>query len=990
MRECLKDEVIYRTSRSSGPGGQHVNKTETRVELLWNPHLSRCLDDRQKSLLIKRLGTRLTGEGILIMTSGTSRSQYQNKKEVTERFLTMVARCMVPRKSRIPTRPTGSSREKRLKDKKYRGEIKKLRGKLPAVAALACLLTGFPIHSQNLDSLLHNKRIYMAVDIGESPVPKIDGELDDGIWSLGEWHGSFTQQQPVGGAPGTEHTYVKVLYDHSNLYVAIICQDSEPERIRDIFDRRDAISGDMTGIAIDSYLDRRTAFEFNLSAAGQKMDLKHLGDYQWDFNWDGVWDGATSPCDSGWIAEMRIPFSQLRYADQTDHVWGMHVWRWIARKFEEDQWQYIPKEAPAMVYLFGNLEGIKNIRGSRQVEFLPYGSGAVEKTAGEGWQKFRPNAGVDAKVGISSDYTLDLSINPDYGQVEADPSVLNLTAFETFFEEKRPFFMEGNDIFDFELDGDIPYYSRRIGSAPLNPLPEGPGNVTSIPRNSTILGAAKLTGKSSGGLNVGLVNGLTAKEYALLEDGEGNEKELLVAPLSNYMATRVKKEFNEGQTIAGAMFSMVNRLSRDSLLDAQMPDAAVSGGVDFLHYWNNRNYFFEMKAIGSRLQGTPASISLRQQSHVHRYQRPDADYLEVDSLSEQLSGHGGLVQVGKKGGNLNFSLVGQYRNPGLDLNDMGYIREADFFGSYANVSYAVNEPGKWIRNYEVALAHEAKWSFGKENIVNDAGINFEMMTNSHWSFSAGYEYSFSHLDTRELRGGPSIRIDGQHRSSLFLSSNGALDLSGHAGMHYQAYAFDGSGEWILHGGLTWLPVRKVKLGGDITFDQTRYHQQYVETILTSGDPEYMVGRIDRQTASLTFRWEVYFTPELSVQYYGSPYFSTGIYDEFKRVSQGSAWNWEERVESVQTEFDPETNNYSFMRGGETLGFGNPDFSFMQFRSNLVLRWEYKLGSTLYLVWAHDRSGWENLYHPVGEITGDLFGIEGNNVFMIKLNFWFSV
>ena len=210
----------------------------------------------------------------------------------------------------------------------------------------------------------------------------------------------------------------------------------------EIFDRRDEISGDMTGIAIDSYYDKKTAFEFTLASSGQKMDLKHTGDYLWDFNWNAVWDGATSKIDSGWVAEMKVPFSQIRYANQEKHLWGMHVWRWIYRRQEEDQWQYIPLQAPSAVYLFGKLEGVENIRSARQVEFLPYVLSSIAKPAnGDGYDPLKFNGGLDAKVRISSDYTLDLSINPDFGQLEADPSVLNLTSFETFYEEKRPFFL---------------------------------------------------------------------------------------------------------------------------------------------------------------------------------------------------------------------------------------------------------------------------------------------------------------------------------------------------------------------------------------------------------------------------------------------------------------------------------------------------------------------------------------------------------------------
>ena len=862
---------------------------------------------------------------------------------------------------------------------------------LPFLILVSLFLSGKQLHAQNLDSLLSNKRVYHTVHIGDLPLPKIDGELDDEIWKLGEWHGDFTQQQPVGGVEGTENTYIKVLYDRSNLFVAIVCQDSEPGLIRDIFDRRDALNGDMAGIAIDSYFDKRTAFEFNLSAAGQKMDLKHLGDYLWDFNWNGVWDGATSKSDTGWVAEMKIPFSQIRYADQEQHVWGMHVWRWITRKAEEDQWQYIPKEAPAMVYLFGELQGVENIRGSRQVELLPYASAMLEKQAGnEAFDPFRPNAGLDAKVGISSDYTLDLTINPDFGQVEADPSVLNLTSFETFYEEKRPFFLEGNDIFDFELDGDIPYYSRRIGSAPVFPDSYDSREISEIPNLTTILGAAKLTGKSSKGLSVGLVNGLTAEEFAVAGDTVGNEEKIQVAPMSNYLSSRVKREFKEGNTIVGGTFSLVNRISADSAIHELKPTSAVSGGLDLLHYWNNKNYYFEVKSIASQLQGSQQAILQEQVAHTHRYQRPDADYLILDSLREQLTGHGGLIQVGKKGGTLNFNLMGQYRSPGLNLNDMGYMRQADFIGQGTEISYEMNEPGSWIRNYTIKLNQKAQWSFGGENTYNKAGSEFTLMNNSLWQFYVSYHYDFSHLDTRELRGGPALRIDGEHQVASLVTTNPSKDFAGIWGFHFNAYGVDDSRQAVLYGGFNWTPFRKLKFVVRASVNNRRYHQQYADILEGAQETLYLVGHIDHRTASFTFRGELFFTPELSLQYYGSPYYSVGAYDDFKRVDQSGSKDISRRLEPLDVTYDSELNSYSFDHNSETWSFGNPDFSFMQFRSNLVFRWEYKLGSTLYLVWAHDRSGLESLHNPISDIAGDLFGTKGNHVFMLKLNFWFSV
>lgn len=847
------------------------------------------------------------------------------------------------------------------------------------------------IKSQNIDSLLNNKRVYNAKSIGSYPSPKIDGLLDDKIWVLGKWQSDFTQQQPHGGSKATEKTYVKVLYDHNNLYVAIICHDKDPGKIRDIFDRRDGRSGDMTGIAIDSYFDKRTAFEFSLSAAGQKLDVKHLGDTQFDINWDAVWDGATSRNDTAWIAEMSIPFSQIRYTNQEEHVWGMHVWRGISRKHEYVNWQYIPVEAPAMVYLFGELKGVKNIRNSRQVEFLPYALSSIVNNKGKsGTDPFKFNGGIDSKVGISSDYTLDLSINPDFGQVEADPSVLNLTAFETFFEEKRPFFMEGNEIFDYEIGGDIPYYSRRIGSAPSFPEKYHSWEISEIPDRTMILSAAKLTGKSKKGLSVGVVNGLTAREFGKATKESDLEKEIEVAPLSNYMVSRIKKEFQEGNTIVGGVFSLVSRISGDSVSTELLPSSAITGGFDLLHQWRNRNYFLKVKAIASQLDGSQEAILKKQLTHNHLFQRPDANHIEVDSLMERLSGHGGLISVGKKGGKWNYKLQGQYRSSGLNLNDMGYIRQSDFFGQRFEISYNMNVPKKWIRSYTLQLYHEALWSFGGENTGNQLGINFKSLNNKLWRLNMTLRYDFSHLNIRELRGGPGLRNDKQTSIGISVTSNRAKDLYGSVEFRHVAFGVENSSQDFLQLGVTWFPLRKLKISGFADLDQREYHQQYVTTISGNTTDQYIVGNINRHTTSFTFRGELFLTPELSLQYYGSPYYSVGKYDSFRRVDQASSKDINNRLEYLDVSYDALSDNYIFERNSETLSFGNPDFSFMQFRSNVVFRWEYKLGSTLYLVWSHDRTGWQSEYNPVRDITGDLFKIKGNHVFMVKLNYWFSV
>ena len=859
------------------------------------------------------------------------------------------------------------------------------------VAALCMLQIQQDLSAQDIDSLLNNKRIYNSLSIGELPVPKINGVLDDEIWHLGEWKSDFVQQFPHSGQPATEQSFFKILYDHSNLYIALVCQDSEPDKIVDKLGRRDSRAGDIAGIALDSYFDKRTAFEFSITVAGQKMDVKHLGDWDFDYNWNAIWDGATSRTDTGWIAEIKLPFSQIRYANEEEHIWGLHFYRVLSRKQEASSWDPIPREAPSTVFLFGELHGVKDIRTSRQVEFLPYAlASASYAPESDNPKPFDFNAGLDAKVGISSDFTLDLSVNPDDGQVEADPSVLNLTAFETFFEEKRPFFLEGNDVFDFEMDGDIPYYSRRIGSAPSfsNPYPDL--EVSDIPRQTIILGAAKLTGKSKKGLSVGLVNGLTARASGVATDETGIEKEIEVAPLSNYMATRVKKDFKGGNTIVGGVFSMVKRISPDSSSSLLLPNNALSGGLDLLHYWNNRNYYLQVKTIASQLNGTSDAILEKQLSNSHLYQRPDAEYIEVDSMREHLGGHGGLIRLGKNGGQWNFHLQGQYRSPGLDLNDMGYIRTSDFLSERSEVSYEMNEPKNWIRSYYLELFQEAEWSFGAENTGNRVGLNFLIRNNALWSLRINSSYDFSSLDTRELRGGPALRIDPVYEGGFYLGSNMTKDLSATLIYQYSALGMAHSRASMGILSVAWLPVKRLKISGTASLNQRNYHQQYVSTIPGNSSTEYVIGNIDHHTTAFTFRTELYLTPEMSIQYYGSPYFSVGQYDEFSRVNQSQAREINDRLELLDLVYDPVQNSYSYNYNSETFQFSNPDFSFMQFRSNLVFRWEYKLGSTLYFVWSHDSSEWESAYNPISDIVGDLFGIKGNHVFMVKANFWFSL
>lgn len=843
---------------------------------------------------------------------------------------------------------------------------------------------------QLIDSLLNNKRRYTTVRLEEGLAPRIDGFLNDECWNKGIWSGGFIQRQPFGGKPATEETLVKVLYDHGNLYVALLCLDREADKIRIRPDARDAFSGDFAAIAIDSYFDKRTAFEFALTAAGQKLDQKHLGDFELDKNWNAVWKGKVSVNDSSWIAEMMIPFSQLRYSRKDEYVMGLHFSRSINRKSELSNWDYTPKTAPARVFLFGELDGISNIMHSRQIEFLPYVLSSVERRGiTNAFDPLAISGGVDAKIGISSNYTLDVTVNPDFGQVEADPSVLNLTSYETFYQEKRPFFLEGNDVFDFSIDGNSVYYSRRIGSPPSFPGTYRSIDVSDIPSFTTIISSAKLIGKNAKGLSVGVLNGITLEEYgkATIPGIDGVQR-LPVEPLTNYFTSRLKKELNEGQTIFGGAISSVNRFFNDTLTPGIVPESSQTGGLDFIHYWNKRTWYIEAKTVGSIISGDTESMLRTQMSHSHRFQRPDAGHLDIDSSASRLIGNGSLLGFGKKGGNFRFNLTGQYRTPGLNLNQMGYMSDADIASGTSGISYEMNRPNRIFLDYTAGIVHNAGWSFGGENILNRTTLSYDSRFRNFWGLKIRYLISYTVLDTRALWGGPALRNDLNKDLTFSVNTNTSKDLSAAAEIRYGNSNDMISRNRGVKSEVNWLPGKRIKLNIGASYTESKNNQQYIQTI--NGDsPDYLTGLIDRKILEMVFRGDVFISPELSIRFYGSPYYSAGRYSGFKRVNEAGAHKLTDRFEMLDLTYDDQNNSYNYLLNGNSVSFENPDFSFLEFRSNFVFRWEYKLGSTIYFVWANAKTIRRDEYNP-GSITEDLFNVAGDNVFMIKFNYWFSL
>ncbi len=869
--------------------------------------------------------------------------------------------------------------------------------KYSLLVAVCMCTTGINLFAQVIDhynlssdSLVNfhasQKKSYSATRLNEKP--KIDGRLNDVCWAKGNWSGGFIQQQPLQAQNPSQESEICVLYDDKNIYVAIKCHDTEPGKIRSILSRRDEFGGDMAGIAFDSYNDNRSAFEFNLSAAGQKVDLVHLDAYEWDVNWDAVWDGKSQVGDSMWTAEMRIPFSQLRFAKAEEQVWGMHVWRWIDRFQEEDQWKLIPIDAPEMVYLFGELNGIKGIDPKRKFEFLPYANAKFSPNT-ELNEKSEFGFGLDGKIGLSSDFTLDYTVNPDFGQVEADPSVLSLSSYEVFYDEKRPFFLEGNNILDYSMGRDLMFYSRRIGRAPIYVPSVSVDETLSTPDNTSIISAVKVTGKSKKGLSVGVVQSFTANEEATIKREAGNT-DVSVEPFTSFFVGRLKQDFNKGNTVLGGMLTSTIRDINDEHLEF-LPKSSLAGGIDFQHNWKNRKYFLDMKGFFSQIEGSELAISRLQRSPQHNYQREDASHLDYDPEKTSLFGHGGEIEGGKRSG--KFRAIGSFswRSPGIDFNDMGYLRQADFIKEELELRYQVNEPKGILRNYWFRFQQKHEWSYGGESTKEELGLRASLRFTNLWSLNLNFERDYNVFDTRELRGGPKLFIDNLWEAQYYLQTNASKDLHFLIGTTFIDYDDGISERYFNTFRSRWQINDRLSISARLDFDKVKNHHQYANRVsLQDGSTGYLVGTLERRTLDAQLRLEYFVTPELSIQYYANPYASVGKYDDFRRVVDGDNKDLSQRYLSLVPTSGNNVHNFNEASGDE-YSIYNPDFDYQEFRSNLVARWEFRPGSTLYLVWNTSGINVDQMYRAsVSDSFGDTFGLNTDNVFMIKFNYWFSL
>ena len=868
-----------------------------------------------------------------------------------------------------------------------------------------------------------------AARVAPAARPALDGRLDDAAWALASPIGGLMQRDPQEGAPATERVDVRILYDAEALYIGARLFDSSPQAIIRRLGRRDVNThSDEFRVLLDSYHDRRTAFEFIVNAAGVKRDVL-LGDdggYS-DDSWDAVWEAATAVDSLGWSVEMRIPLSQLRFSGASVQVWGVRFERWIQRKNELDMLPLVRKTESGVASHFADLQGLQDLPAPKRVEVLPYvvGRGHYDTPDSpsdpfDHGSAYLGNVGADLKYGVSSNLTLDATVNPDFGQVALDPAFVNLSAFEVQLEEKRPFFVEGGNIFGFAGNGnglaklsDRPqyFYSRRIGQPPQREVSLEDSQFVDMPPNSTILGAAKLSGRRANGWSVGVLDAVTAREWATVFDAKTALRQSHeVEPLTNYFVGRLKRDLRHGNTTIGFVATAVNR-DLDTTALNMLGSAAYTGGVDFFHRWGHNTYTLAASLGGSYIRGDTAAINAAQQSSSRYYQRPGAKSFRYDSLRTSLAGTTGDVFLNRVGGAWNWSVAGEFVSPGFEVNDLGFQERVDRISAELKGRRRWSRPGKVFLHAVTELSLDRGWNYDGDAIERKVGMYAFGQFRNFWIAEVTASYSGGAIDDRLTRGGPLARTP----PSWYASADGYTDDR----KRVSAYAFAGvthdtAGGWSLDllPKLTLRPSSAVSLSVAPGYFTGRFAAQYVTQV---SDPtaagtlgaRYVFAELVEHQVSATLHVNATFSPTLSFQLYAQPFTFTGAYRGFKELQARKTFAFSTYGRdngSTVTPGDPAVcggAGPAQCSGVDPDGPGpapefalyNPDFRTRSLSVKAVWRWEYRPGSTIFFAWTHSRSGYfpyDASFDVARDLGRELFHDRPTNVLLVKFNYWLSL
>jgi hypothetical protein len=843
----------------------------------------------------------------------------------------------------------------------------------------------------------------------------LDAKLDEPAWQTAQAATEFTQSWPNPGKPPTENMEVRVLYDGDAIYVGARMFDSRPDSIAAQLARRDmsAIYSDWLHVIIDSYHDRRTAFRFTVNPKGVMKDVFTSNDNNEDTNWDAVWDVATRVDSLGWVAEYRIPLSQLRFDNApagSERRWGFQIMRDIARKNERASWSPWQPTGAGFVSKFGDLSGLVDLPQPNRLEILPYVSTKVTSappaSAGNPFYKKLdavPNTGADVKYGLPGGLTLSATINPDFGQVEVDPAVVNLSAFETFFPEKRPFFLEGADIFSFgnvrrqnDYGGQTFFYTRRVGRPPSR-YPGGANiGFVDMPDQTAIAGAAKVTGKR-GPWTIGIMDALTAEGRASVADTLGAvDSSTTVEPSANYFAGRLKRDFRRGQTQIGGMVALNNR-QQSPIFANMMSTSSGFGGVDFEHRWNKGEWVLSGFGMGSRVNGSAAVINSMQRNSAHYLHRPDATSLDYDPTATNLTGHYEEVAL-QRNGNSFGSLALKNVSPGFEINDVGFHGRVDYKAASPFWGWQTNQQDKWSRSKFAGVWSNYAWNNDGDVIFHSYGGSSSVSFKNFWSANIGGNLSPRYYDDRLLRGGPLA-----YRPMSY-SVNASFNSDTRKKIWYNPYANAGRtpdiDAWNVNGGvyMETRPRSNVHVIFNPNVSRQVSRSQYVQRVAdalataTYGN-RYVFADLDQTTLSMDTRVNWTLTPKLSLQSYVNPFVAVGRYSSLKQFRTPRTYDFDVFGVDVGT-ITPTAGGFTIDpdAGGAAPSFfvGNQDFNVHSLRGNAVVRWEYRPGSALFFVWQQQRSGSGTAFDfDAGRDVGAIFRDKPTNIFLIKAAYWLS-
>ncbi|HYH78561.1 MAG TPA: DUF5916 domain-containing protein [Longimicrobium sp.] len=860
-----------------------------------------------------------------------------------------------------------------------------------------------------------------------SPVA-VDGRLDEAVWQSAPAATDFTQQDPHEGRKATQRTEIRVAYDAEALYIGARMFDSLGARgVRAPLARRDGSpGGDYMQLVFDTYHDHTGRTVFTINPAGVKSDAGQASSYA-DPSWDPVYTAEARVDSLGWTAELRIPFGQLRFPRDSVQSWGMQVWRYVERLNESSMWSFWGKQENGGPSRFGHLEAIRAPKSRGRMELLPYvlsrARYVTPTQAGspfQSGQQYDMRVGGDIKYQLSSTLTLDATINPDFGQVEVDPASVNLSAFETFYSEKRPFFVEGSGLFGFgdfwcincstSVGGMSLFYSRRVGRAPQGFVTRDDAEYVHTPENSTILAAAKVTGRTSGGLQVGLLNAVTRSERALVQDTLGNRFTEQVEPASNYFVGRVKKNYRGGNATIGAIATSVIRRFDNDALEQRIPGHAEAIGADWEMWWKNRTYHLLGNVALSNTSGDSLAILRLQRSSARYFQRPDrqsggnglfSDLLDTQATA--LRGYGGYLRMAKDAGDWRWEGAVNYRSPGFEVNDAAFLTRADHVWTLANVQRNWTTPNKVFRDWTAIVGMQNQFNYDGDRTSAQLHAFTGGQLANYWSLAFYTELYPEVSDDRLTRGGPVVHQPRGRLLHARMNTDTRRDVSLSTSHDYVS---DALGGWYYGANATVtvkpVPALRLSLGPSYSHELNRL--QFV-TRADDATASHFFGQravfadLEQNTLSMNTRLNWTFTPTLTLELFAQPFVFAGDYSNFKEFTGPRTTETREYgtdfgsicLDAASNRYTADPNGNCAAPGGpsaQALSFDNPDLNVRSLRGNAVLRWEYRPGSTLFLVWQQQRAG--------GEVFGDfsfsrdanaIFRQRPDNIFVIKASYW---